>query len=162
MAVSYQNNGIDLSSTFHTKKYFQEGGAMSNNNSDLYEFIDSWTSNPNRMKEAFVVLKNVLKELEGVELDYQPRPGLTYSLRGTHPNQSKKPLFVMVDVIESEPRWLSVCFYNDMVTDPDECGDFVPGGLLGEDALCIDFEEYDEGRIKYITARITEAYSCIS
>ena len=135
---------------------------MENNKQELTEFIENWTSDSNRMKEAFVVLRNVLNELEGVVSEFHPRPGLTYSLRGTHPSQSEKPLFVMVDVIEGEPRWLSVCFYNDMVSDPDERGDFVPGGLLGEDALCVDLEEYDENKIKYIIARITEAHSCLS
>lgn len=135
---------------------------MSIDNLELTEFIDNWTTDESKMQEAFVILKNVLEGLEGVVLDFQPRPGLTYSLRGTHPHQTEKPLFVMVDVIEADPRWLSICFYNDMVTDPEQRGDYVPGGLLGEDALCIDFEEYDEERIKYITARITEAHGCLS
>ena len=63
----------------------------------------------------------------------------------------------MVDVIEDTPRWLSVCFYNEMIGDPDENGDFVPDGLLGEDALCFDLEEFNEESIRYVQARMDEA-----
>jgi hypothetical protein len=64
----------------------------------------------------------------------------------------------MVDVIEDNPRWLSVCFYDEMITDPEEKGDFVPEGLLGEDAVCFDIEELDEELIRYIEIRLDEAY----
>jgi hypothetical protein len=72
--------------------------------------------------------------------------------------------FVMIDIIDddSENRWLSVCFYDDMVKDPDEKGDFVPGGLLGEDGLCFDLDEHDEDMILYIEERIDEAHAKIS
>ena len=52
---------------------------------------------------------------------------------------------------------LSVCFYADMIQDPDELGDFVPGGLLGEDACCFNLDENDEAMRDYIRARIVEA-----
>ena len=44
----------------------------------------------------------------------------------------------MVDIIDDDPadRWLSVCFYDELVDDPKGLGDEVPGGLLGEDAKC--------------------------
>jgi hypothetical protein len=64
----------------------------------------------------------------------------------------------MIDVIEDQPRWLSICFFSDMVHDPEEKGAFVPGGLLGEDALCFDLETYSEEEIRYVEARIGEAY----
>ncbi len=63
----------------------------------------------------------------------------------------------MVDVIEDDPRWLSVCFYGDSISDPDEKGDFVPKGLLGEDAVCFDLEAYDEEDLGYLEGRIDEA-----
>jgi hypothetical protein len=44
-----------------------------------------------------------------------------------------------------------------MISDPDEAGDFVPEGLLGEDAVCFDIEAYDPQRLAYVTARIDEA-----
>ena len=53
--------------------------------------------------------------------------------------------------------WLSVCFYADMVNDPDELGDFVPSGLMGKDACCLNLEEDDPAMRDYILARLGEA-----
>ena len=66
----------------------------------------------------------------------------------------------MADVIDDDPteRWLSVCFYGDMVTDPDEKGDLIPEGLMGDDGYCFDLDEYDEEGVEYIKARLTEAF----
>ncbi len=119
-------------------------------------FLESWDDTPEQNKQGFIRLKELLIQKEGVELEFQPRPGLTYSLRASHPRQHR-PLFVMIDVIEDQPRWLSVCFFSDMVQDPEEKGAFVPGGLLGEDALCFDLETYTDEGVGYVAARIEEA-----
>ena len=124
----------------------------------LRAFIDEWKDTPERNRDVFLRLKEYLSSRPGVLLDFNPRPGLTYSLRAVHENQKDKELFVMVDVIEDEPRWLSVCFYGEMVTDPLEKGDFVPEGLLGEDAVCFDLERWDDDFIQYVETRLDEAY----
>ena len=66
---------------------------------------------------------------------------------------------MLVDVVDDEPeaRWLSVCFYADMVNDPEELGDFVPSGLMGKDACCLNLEEDDPAMRDYILARLGEA-----
>ena len=125
--------------------------------SALAVFIEEWKETPEENREVFLHFKDYLGQKEGVTLEFIPRPGVTYSLRAAHGAQKKKSLFVMVDVIEDTPRWLSVCFYNDMITDPEEKGDFVPEGLLGEDALCFDVEERDEELLRYIETRLDEA-----
>lgn len=95
-------------------------------------------------------------------LNFKSRPGVTYSLRARHLNQLGKPLFAMIDVIDDEPRWLSVCFYDQMVTDPEDRGDWVPGGLLGEDGLCFDIEGESEELLAYLKKRIIEAHNAAS
>ena len=124
---------------------------------ELTAFIEEWQETPEKNKAVFVHLREYLSKKEDVALEFIARPGLTYSLRAVHANQKTKGLFAMVDVIEDEPRWLSVCFYGDMIADPDEKGDFVPEGLLGEDAVCFDVEERDEAFIRYIENRLDEA-----
>ncbi len=124
----------------------------------LNTFIAEWKDSPEKNKDTFVHFKEYLSNKEGVILDFIARPGVTYSLRAVHKDQTEKELFVMVDVIEDVTRWLSVCFYGDMITDVEEKGDFVPGGLLGEDAVCFDLEEQDEALIKYIEGRLDEAW----
>jgi hypothetical protein len=64
----------------------------------------------------------------------------------------------MVDVIEDQPRWLSVCFFGEMVQDPEERGAAVPGGLLGADALCFDLETCTGDQLDYVAKRIVEAH----
>ncbi|MDR3632025.1 MAG: hypothetical protein P4L42_17025 [Desulfocapsaceae bacterium] len=120
-------------------------------------FVGQWTDGPEQNRRAFIELKEYLAALTGVKLSFNPRPGLTYSLRASQDGQKDRPLFVMVDVIEDNPRWLSACFYGDMISDPDEKGDFVPGGLLGQDARCFDINRYDADFMGYIKAKIVEA-----
>ena len=131
---------------------------MSESMEELQSFVDEWTDTEERCKEAFIRLKSYLAAKDGARREFLARPGVTYSLRAVHPNQTQRELFVMVDVIEDDPRWLSVCFYGDMVNDPDEQGDFVPEGLLGEDAACFDIEAYEDAMLQYIEARMDEAY----
>lgn len=128
----------------------------------LTEFIEAWKETPEKNKTAFIRFKDFLSGKEGVSLDFNARPGLTYSLRAVHQNQKDKQLFVMVDVIEDAPRWLSVCFYGDMISDPEERGDFVPEGLLGEDALCFDLEQWDDSLVQYIETRLDESWKSAS
>ena len=126
---------------------------------ELSTFLQEWkdTHDTNGNKKTFLHFREYLAGKEGVTLDFIARPGVTYSLRATHRDQKDKDLFVMVDVIEDVERWLSVCFYGDMITDPEEKGDFVPGGLLGEDAVCFDLEETNATLIQYIETRLDEA-----
>lgn len=130
---------------------------MENSVAELEAFLADWESCDSR--QAFLACRQALESVEGVVLDFKARPGITYSLRGTHPAQQGRDLFALIDVIDDDPeqRWLSVCFYDDMITDPDEQGDWVPGGLMGEDARCFNVDELDEDLVAYVAERIREA-----
>jgi hypothetical protein len=127
---------------------------------DINAFLNDWGETDTRCKTAFIRLQEHLAGLGGVRFEWHPRPGVTYSLRAAHVGQAKRPLFAMVDVIDDDPsaRWLSACFYGELITDPEERGDFVPGGLLGEDAVCFDIDEYDQDLVDYVQARLSEAW----
>lgn len=127
-------------------------------NQELDRFIDEWIDSEAKNKAVFLRLKAHLEKKEKVTFDFIARPGVTYSLRAGHTDSKDKALFAMVDVIEDDPRWLSVCFYSAMISDPDENGDFVPEGLLGEDAVCFDIEAWDDDLIRYVEARLDEAW----
>jgi hypothetical protein len=100
-------------------------------------------------------------EKQDVILTFKARPGVSYSFRASSDKHGESKLFVMVDIIDDDPedRWLSVCFYGDMITDTDEAGNLIPQGLLGEDGYCFDIYEYDESKIYYVEQRIDEAYA---
>jgi hypothetical protein len=121
---------------------------------DLGVFLLSWTDDA--VKELFITIRDCLASTPGVSLEYKGRPGVSHSLRARHEAQIR-PLFVLVDVIDDDPaqRWLSVCFYADLLSDPEERGDLVPGGLLGEDARCFDADSAENK--DYLLARIKEA-----
>ncbi len=124
---------------------------------EIKRFLEGWKENKKGNKKGFEQLLSFLQSLDGCLIEFHPRKGVTYSLRGLRELNGDNKLFVMVDVIEDEPRWLSVCFYGKMINDPEEKGAFVPGGLLGEDAVCFDLEEYDEVLVEYVEKRIEEA-----
>lgn len=122
-------------------------------------FLESWTVDPCGAKKVELAYRDLLAAIPGVELDYKCRPGVSFSLRARGKAQQSRDLFVMVDVVDDEPdnRWLSVCFYADLVTDPDEKGDVAPEGLNGEDAACFNYDEEDPAMEAYIAARLREA-----
>lgn len=129
----------------------------------LDEFIAEWQETPTRAKATFLQLKTHLEAQEGAVLSFKARPGVSFSLRGIYPDDARE-LYVMVDVIDDDPanRWFSVCFYGEMISDPDELGDLIPGGLLGSDGYCFDMEEDDDNLRDYLIARIDEAYQVAS
>jgi len=129
---------------------------------EMADLLKKWIDDGENIKPAFIKLQERLSEKERAIFYFKSRPGISYSFRGNVPASSDKEerLFVMVDIVDDDPenRWLSVCFYGDMITDPDEEGDLVPQGLLGEDGYCFDLYEYDEAAISYLEDRIDEAY----
>jgi hypothetical protein len=127
----------------------------------VQQFLDGWTTDSLGTKPVFRFLYKKLQDQEGVRLEWVDRPGISYSLRASHENQEDRPLFVMMDVIDDDPeeRWLSVCFYGDMVSDPEELGDLIPGGLLGSDGYCFDVSEGEEALKQYVGVRIREAWA---
>jgi hypothetical protein len=127
-------------------------------------FIDNWKEDALGLKPAFVSYFEDLKEMANADIEFNQRPGISYSLRGMHKNGHDRPLFVMIDVIDDAPkeRWLSVCFYGDTIADPDEEGDLIPEGLLGDDGYCFDLLEADESLTVYVRNRIQEAYASMA
>ena len=126
----------------------------------MKQFIADWQETDTKTKQAFTELLDHLNSLDDITLEFNARPKVSYSLRPRHANQKDRSLFAMVDVIDDDPeeRWLSVCFYGEMITDPDESGDLIPEGLLGEDGYCFDLYEYDADEVAYLKDRLTQAH----
>ncbi len=127
--------------------------------SDLSAFLEGWTDDPCAVKPLFMAMHALLNRLDRVSLEWKSRPGISHSLRARHEAQKKRELFVLIDIIDDDPkaRWLSLCFYADMTGDPEEQGDLVPGGLLGEDARCFDIDSPTEDSTDYVLRRLEEA-----
>ncbi len=137
---------------------------LANTYAEIDAWLNEWQADPLKAKEALLLFYQELKAQEQVIFEFKARPSISYSLRAIHKDQQTRPLFALIDVVDDDPaeRWLSVCFYADMVNDPDELGDFVPQGLMGQDALCLNLEEDDENMRNYIQARLGEALAAAS
>ena len=129
---------------------------------ELMEILDSWQDDQQKIKPSFLKIKASLLARENISLDFKSRPGVSYSLRANLEDLSsqQRPLFALVDIIDDDPanRWLSICFYVETITDPENIGNLIPQGILGEDGYCFDLYEFDESLLYYVEKRLEEAY----
>jgi len=122
-------------------------------------FLADWVGEKQPMRDWFRLFYRELASRADVSLSFVGRPGVSYSLRPRHKNQNTRQLFAIVDVIDDDPeaRWLSVCFYEDMITDPRQLGECIPGGLAGSDGYCFDFYDNEQELASYLLERLREA-----
>lgn len=129
-----------------------------NSETEIGCFLQEWgTGDEQPMRKWFQLFFDTVRMLEHVELQFVSRPGVSYSIRPKHSSQKDRELFAMIDVIDDTERWLSVCFYGDMISDPEERGEIIPGGLAGGDGYCFDMFEDDEDIAHYLVDRLVEA-----
>jgi len=127
---------------------------------EMARMLERWQEDPSAVKEAFLRLGAFLAERKGARLSFKARPGVSYSLRAAKPSgvEGGERLFALVDVIDDpNARYLSVCFYEETVTDPEGLGETIPGGILGEDGYCFTVEENDPVLLSYLERRVLEA-----
>lgn len=126
---------------------------------EIEAFIENWPGTHQPMRDCFRRLYRELSSMASVTLSFSARPGVSYSMRPRHDKMSGRDFFAIVDVIDDEPenRWLSVCFYQDMITDPEQRGECIPGGLSGSDGYCFDVNADDSELADYLVARLREA-----
>jgi hypothetical protein len=127
----------------------------------LDTFLAGWEAAPGGARDAFLHLRDFLAGLPGTAFAYRGRPGVSHSLRAARAGQAVRPLFAIIDVIDDDPaaRWISACMYADLASDPAELATPVPGGILGEDALCFDLEDSDPELLAYVEQRLAEAHA---
>lgn len=127
----------------------------------LDDFLGQWREDAPGPKAGFLRLRAFLAALPGVEFAYRGRPGVSHSLRAARAGQEGRPLFCIIDVIDDDPaaRWISACMYADLAGDPDGLATPVPGGILGEDALCFDIDAFDPDLLGYVEERLAEAHA---
>ena len=129
---------------------------------EIEEYLATWTIDPGNTKSAFLKLLKQLDAKKDVEVSFKNRFGVCHSLRATRATQEWRDYFILVDVIDDDPddRWLSVCFFADTISDPEERGDLIPQGIKNWDGYCFDVEAgWDEACLDYLSARIEEAYA---
>ena len=126
---------------------------------EIEAFLTGWTGEHQPMRDWFRRFYQELSSIEGVSLNFVARPGVSYSLRPVDQHQKERDMFAIIDVIDDDPaeRWLSVCFYEEMITDPNNRGELVPGGLAGSDGYCFDMYDDDAELGRDLLERLKEA-----
>lgn len=126
---------------------------------DIETFLADWPGTHQPLREVFRLFYQELSAMAGVTLSFTARPGVSYSLRPRRGRPDGREFFAIIDVIDDEPeaRWLSVCFYQDMITDPEGRGQSIPGGLAGGDGYCFDIYDDAADLTDYLVARLGEA-----
>ena len=106
---------------------------------EIEEFIENWREGEAWSREGFLALYRHVTAMQGVELNFVGRPGVSFSLRPRGAKQPQDGFYAIIDVIDDDPRerWLSVCFYGEMINDPESRGEVIPGGLAGADAAAV-------------------------
>ena len=128
----------------------------------LEQFLNEWPAAEAGLKKSLLAYREGVLALGGVSESFLPRPGVSYSLRWDlepRPQGREKPLFAMADVVPlgEEELMLSLCFYGDDIDDAEELGNFIPGGLYGENGHCFDLEGDDPDMVAYCLERAAEA-----
>ena len=128
----------------------------------LEQFLEQWPAGEAGLKKSLLAYRREVMDMAGVGESFLPRPGVSYSLRwdlDPRPEGRDKPLFAMADVVPlgEDELMLSLCFYGDDISDPDELGNLIPGGLYGENGHCFDLEGDDPDMVAYCLERASEA-----
>lgn len=139
------------------------GMEMRQGEAELKDFLANWPQEEVALKQAYLAIKTQAEGLAQVAWSFVPRPGVSYSLRfdlAPRPQGRERPLFFLLDVVDVDGvRMLSACFYAEEMTDPEELGDAIPGGLFGETGYCFDLEGDAQELAAYVSQRVAEAHA---
>lgn len=129
---------------------------------ELAALVAAWPRDQAGLGRAFQALVEDLLAQPEARLSLVSRPGVSHSVRVDTLRPAagrKRPVYGLVDVVTPRqgPWFLSVCCYEDEISDPEERGEAVPRGLYDETGYCFDVEEYDPAQVAYLKARLAEA-----
>lgn len=130
----------------------------------MVDLRSSWPADQEGLLAVFDELRVWAAGKPGLRTAIVTRPGISHSLRASTavlPLGRSRPVFFLIDVVvsDADPWFLSVCFYEDEITDPEERGNPIPLGLYDETGYCFDVDGPDDGLVTYIKIRVDEAYS---
>ncbi len=122
------------------------------------ELLDSWPRPQAALKEILLQLLQKAGSFSGLGLELVSRSGVSHSLRFSIAR--KRPVVFLIDLVDlgGGDLMLSVCFYQDEISDPQELGNAIPQGLFQETGYCFDVEQGDAALLPYLAARMDQAW----
>ena len=134
---------------------------ISQGNDELRDYLDAWPPAQEGLKACLLELKAEAEAIPGSVGSFLARPGISHSLRFTldpAPAGRARPVFFLTDVVDFQGElMLSVCFYAEEISDPEELGNEIPEALFSETGYCFDLDDYDPELLAYLKARIHQA-----
>lgn len=132
--------------------------------SQLQQLWQQWPPSQEGLKRSLLAYRQGVLALPGVRESFLARPGVSYSLRwdlDPRPAGRERPLFALVDVVPlgQDELMLSVCFYEDEISDPQELGNAIPQGLFQETGYCFDLDGEDPELVAYCLERAAQAHA---
>jgi len=130
----------------------------------LQQLLEQWPAGQAGLRRSLLAYREGVLALPGVKEGLLARPGVSYSLRwdlDPRPAGRQRPLFALADVVSlgQEELMLSVCFYEDEVSDPQELGNAIPQGLFQETGYCFDLDGEDPALVAYCLERAAQAHA---
>lgn len=126
------------------------------------EIFRNWPENQKGLYKAFARLTDQAQNQPECTWKLLARPGISYSFRAAPadgPPSRKRPVYFLVDIVisQADPWFLSVCFYEDEISDPEDLGNPIPQGLFQETGYCFDVDDFDPRQLEYLEERMIEA-----
>ncbi len=129
----------------------------------LEDLLAAWPQDQAPLRQALLELMDHAGSRPGAVLEMVSRPGVSHSLRfdlRPRPPGRERPVFFLVDVVlAADELFLSVCFYEDEISDPRELGNAIPQGLFEETGYCFDLDRPDDEFMAYLLERIDQAHA---
>jgi len=128
----------------------------------LAVLISSWPEDQDGLRHAFQALVEFIQAQPDTGLSLVSREDVSHSVRAEALKPApgrNRPLYSMLDVVTPRqgPWFLSICFFEDEISDPEELGDAIPGGLYNETGYCFDLDDHDPAQVAYLKERLAEA-----
>jgi hypothetical protein len=95
---------------------------------------------PGGLARACEELTRCAAHMAAIAIEVITRQGVFHSFRAAliAPGERRvRPIYFLVDVV------VSVCYYEDEITDPEERGNPIPEVMFQETGYCIEVETYN-------------------
>ncbi len=117
--------------------------ADSQSETNYQRFLAEWQENgaDSSLKIFFLEIIRRLDSVPRMVFKFTAHDHAGNTLRALRPDLHR-PLIALMEIPDDSPspRSFSIRFYDDALRDPHELGDWIPRGLVGEDARSFTFE----------------------
>ena len=118
---------------------------------DYQVFLAGWEEDVPGIKALFMEIVRRLNQTSRIVVSFIALDPAGGAVRAMRPDM-QRPLIALLEFPEDSPApcSLSIRFYDNAVDDPKSLGDWIPRGLLGEDARSFTVEKNQPALADYV------------